>query len=422
MISVDLSNVWTCVSLPELLGCERELFDAHGRLRSPEPEGADHLGWLNMPLAARERLCAGVSRVAERICAQSQVLVVCGSGSAFRGARGAVELYGSAQWNLLGSGPELLFVGESVSPRQWVELSQLLEDRDFSLHLIAPDSESLSCAVLTRGLRWLLERKYGPEAKNRVSVATAVGSAYHKMAQEEGYELFPTPKELGGTGSVLTAGALVPMAVAGVEPLAFFYGAAACRREMDLRAFENPAWLYAAARAVLYRQGRDRELWCLFDHDLQGLGRWWQSLCWRQECRRGAGPVVQTALLPGDLEALDEMALSGSPVFETMVRMNPIAKRVPVEMDWKDYDGLGFLSGKTFDEVEQRSRAAMIDSHNAAGVPIVDIYIGDLTAESLGELLCFLELTSALTGEVLNAAPMEAGAGRTSGEIRKALE
>ena len=29
MINADISNIWSCLTLPQLLGCEKEIFDAH---------------------------------------------------------------------------------------------------------------------------------------------------------------------------------------------------------------------------------------------------------------------------------------------------------------------------------------------------------------------------------------------------------
>lgn len=403
MINVDLSNVWTCVSLPELLTQEKSIFDAHNQLRSSEPEGPDFLGWLNMPAAARERLIHGVTRVSERICGEADVLVVCGSGSGFLGARAAIDLYCGTQRNLLGGKPEILFVGESLSPRQWVELSQLLEDREFHLLLLCADGKDLGCNIVGRGLRWLLERTYGPKAKSHISVATRIGSGLHKMAQEEGYELFPLPKELGGSDSTLTAAAFLPMAVAGIDPLAVLEGGAEARKELDIRSFENPAWLYAAARRVLGQKGRSRELLCAFDHNLAAFGRWWQQLTWRQGA--AANVFVQTALLPGDLQALDDALCQGAGAFETVLRFTPMVKKIPVEMDWKDYDGLGFLSGKTLDYVQEQTMTTMTETHNMAGVPVVDIDAGDLVAETLGHLFCFFELSSALNGRMAGADP-----------------
>ena len=408
MINVDISNVWTCVTLPELLGSEKEVFDAHNLLRNNKPDGPDFLGWLNMPVSVSGRLVHSIRKASERICTGSDVLVVCGSGGAFQGARAAIELYCGAGRGLLGHAPQILFVGESLSSRQWLELSQLLTDKDYSLFLISPDGKPMAPNIAARGLRWMMERKYGGKTKERICVATVVGSPLHKMAQEEGYELFPMPREMGGVSSTLTAAALAPMAVAGIDPLAVLEGAAESYKELDVRSFENPAWLYAAARSVLGGKGRSKELLCVFDHNLAAFGRWWQRQIWRHECREAIGRSSETVFLPGDLEALDQAVSSGrSGMFETMLHFSPITKKVPVEMDWKDYDGLGFLSGRTLDYVEAQTMSAMTEAHNYAGVPILDLDAGDLTAETLGQLFYFFELSSALTACMSGVDPFD---------------
>ena len=413
MMNVDISNVWTCVTLPELLGSEKEVFDAHNLLQNHKPDGPGFLGWLHAPETVSARMIHGVRRVSEKICADSDILLVCGSGGPWQGARAAIDAYCGAGRNLLGHLPLVLFVGGSLSSRQWVELSQLLEDRDYSLHIISPDGKPLAPNISARGLRWMMERKYGAKAKERISVATQAGSPMQKMAQEEGYELFLLPRELGGVSSALTAAALLPMAAAGIDPLSVLEGAAGAYDAMDVRSFENPAWLYAAARSVLGRKGRSQELLCLFDHNLAAFGQWWQRQVWRHERRESVGLSTEPVLLPGDLEALDQMVSSGrSGVFETVLHFSPIAKKVPVEMDWKDYDGLGFLSGRNLDYVEEQVLQAMTEAHNDAGVPILDLQAGDLTAESLGELFCFFELSSALTACISGVDPFDLDASR----------
>ena len=49
MINVELSSIWSCVALPQLLACEKDLFDAHLHLRSNQPGGRNFLGWLGQP-------------------------------------------------------------------------------------------------------------------------------------------------------------------------------------------------------------------------------------------------------------------------------------------------------------------------------------------------------------------------------------
>lgn len=405
MVNVDISNVWGAVSLPELLGREKEVFDAHQKLRSHQAGGPDFLGWLSQPDHIHARLIRGIERAAEQIVADSEVLLVCGVSEPASAARAAIEAYCGAGRNLLHT-PQVLFVGSSLESRQWLELSRLLEDREYSLLLLSPTGAELGVNITARGLRWLMERKYGSTAKNRIFVSTLVGSPLHRMGQEEGYELFPMPRELGGSQSIFTAGALIPMAAAGIDPLDILEGAVEAYEATDVRSFENPAWLYAAARAVLAGKGLGRELFCCFDHSLLSLGHWWRQCTWRWQSGRSTALTTETVALPGELSALESMAGHGKGrVFETLLHFAPIAKKVPVEMDWKDYDGLGFLSGRNLEDVERQAVQALMDCHSLAGVPLVELDAGELTAQSLGALFLFMELSSALTARLCGEEP-----------------
>ena len=398
MVNVDISNVWTCVSLPELLGREKDVFDAHNRLRGNEPDSGDYMGWLQMSASVSGRLAYGVEQAARAICEHSEILLVCGTGGAYHGIRAAIEAYCGGAHTLLRK-PQVLFLGQSLCPKQWQELTALVEARDYSVLILSPDGKAPAVNVAARGLRWMLERKYGAEAKKRIFVATMVGTCLHTMAQEEGYELFPLPKQMGGAFTTLTPAALLPMAVAGIEPQAVLEGAVQSYRELDIRSFENPAWLYAGARSALKHKGRTTELLCVADQAMMAVGDWWQRTNWRQQ----TGICAQTVLLPGDLEAMDHCATAvGSNMFETMLHIARSGKKVPVEMDWKDYDGLGFLSGKNTDHVQDHLLRAMVETHNDAGVPVLDVDAGELTAENLGAMFCFFELSAALAAGMEN--------------------
>ena len=148
--------------------------------------------------------------------------MVIGIGGSYLGSRAAIELLQGTYRNVgRGKGdPQIFFAGNTVSTRSWNELIRLLKDKDFSVIVISKSGTTTEPAVAFRALRWMMERKYGTKAKERISVATVVGSPLHKMGQEEGYELFPMPRQLGGCDSALTAAALVPMAVAGIARVA----------------------------------------------------------------------------------------------------------------------------------------------------------------------------------------------------------
>ena len=50
MITVDISNIWGELSLPELLEAEKEVFDAHMMLTDGNGPGGAYLGWLHLPV------------------------------------------------------------------------------------------------------------------------------------------------------------------------------------------------------------------------------------------------------------------------------------------------------------------------------------------------------------------------------------
>jgi len=398
MINVELSSIWNCLSLPDLLASEKDIFDAHYHLRTNSGAGNDFLGFLGLPDSATARTVHAVRTAAERIRQSGDTLVVAGRGGPFLAARAGIDLLLGRGRTLRGDRPRVLFTGDNLSGRDWLELCELLDGREFSLHLISADGGSLETCVASRAARWMMERRYGPEAKDRIYVSAAEGSPMAVMAKEEGYTFLPLPRELGGADSALSSAALLPMAAAGIEPLSLLEGAAEAYREMDVRAFENPAWLYAGARCVLSSRGRTTELLGTFDPGLASFRHWWQQYVSCHTCREGLGVLPMQAGFPGDLEGFDAMVQSGKyPLFETVLTVDmPAQQKVNVEMDWKDYDGLGYLSGKTLADTETAACEAMIGAHFEGGVPVIAVSCPEFDAVRLGELFYFFELSNAI--------------------------
>ena len=169
------------------------------------------------------------------------------------------------------------------------------------------------------------------------------------MAMEEGWETFVIPPDVGGRFSVLTPVGLLPMAVAGINICDVMLGAAKAKKDYDLRSFENPVWLYAAIRNLLYRKGKAIELLTSFEPAFKMMGGWWQQLFGESEGKDGKGLFPVTAEFTADLHSLGQMIQQGQRnLFETMVRFAPPAKTVTVGSDWKNLDGLNYLEGRTF--------------------------------------------------------------------------
>ena len=325
MIKVDISNIWGQLTLADLLAIEKEVAAAHETLTEGTGAGSEYRDWLDLPTREETKEIKQILKAAKKIRSDSDVCVVVGIGGSYLGPRAAIELLQGPNHNIgKGKGdPQIFFAGNNLSTRHWNELMGLLEGKDFSVIVISKSGTTTEPAIAFRGLRWMLERKYGTDAAGkRIYAVTDPGKgALRQMATEEGWENFSIPGGAGGRFSVLTPVGLLPMAVAGIDIREVLNGAMDAREEYDLRSFENPVWLYAAVRNLLYRGGKVIEVFESFEPGFRMFGGWWQQLFGESEGKDGKGIFPVTAELTADLHSLGQLIQQGERnLFETMVR------------------------------------------------------------------------------------------------------
>ncbi|MBQ7415985.1 MAG: glucose-6-phosphate isomerase [Oscillospiraceae bacterium] len=410
MIKVDISNVWGQVSLPDLLALEKEVFDAHMTLSERTGAGNDFLGWLDLPVREPTEEIKRIQAAAEKIRNDSEVCVVVGIGGSYLGPRAAIELLQGPNHNIgKGKGnPQIFFAGNGLSTRHWNELMRLLEGKDFSVIVISKSGTTTEPAIAFRGLKWMLERKYGTDGANSriYAITDPAKGALRQMADEQGWETFVIPPSAGGRFSVLTPVGLLPIAVAGIDIMAMMNGAADAKEAYDIRSFENPVWLYAACRNLLYRNGKTIELFESYEPGFKMLGGWWQQLFGESEGKDGKGIFPATAEFTADLHSLGQLIQEGERnMFETMVRFDAPEQKYVIGSDVKNLDGLNYLTGKTLDFVDEKAYLGTMAAHVDGGVPVITMDVGELTERKLGELFYFLELSCGVSAYMLGVNP-----------------
>jgi glucose-6-phosphate isomerase len=410
MIKVDISNIWGLVSLPRLLAMEKEVFEAHRILTEGSGAGSKYLGWLNLPKKTVTGEIEKIQRTALKIRQESDICVVVGIGGSCLGSQAVIELL-QGEYRNIGKGrgdPMILFAGNNLSSRRWNDLCGLLENKDVSVIAISKSGTTTEPAIALRNLRGVLEAKYGKDGANRriYAVTDPFRGALRKMAEENGWETFVIPANVGGRFSVLTAVGLLPMAVAGIDILQVLQGAAEAKEAYDLRSFENPVWLYAAARNLLYRSGKSIEIISGFEPDFGAFSTWWQHLFSESEGKEGKGIVPVTASMPGQLHTLGQMIQEGGRhFFETVVSFENAGAEVRVAPEAGNPDGLEYLAGKRLDFVDSCARQGMVEAHVDGGVPVVCVECGALSQRSVGELIFFLELSCGISAYILGVNP-----------------
>ena len=410
MIKVDISNVWGQVSLPDLLALEKEVFDAHMTLSERTGAGNDFVGWLDLPVREATEEIKRIQAAAQKIRSESEVCVVVGIGGSYLGPRAAIELLQGPNHNIgKGKGdPQIFFAGNGLSTRHWNELMRLLEGKDFSVIVISKSGTTTEPAIAFRGLKWMLERKYGTDGANSriYAITDPAKGALRQMADEQGWETFVIPPSAGGRFSVLTPVGLLPIAVAGIDIMSMMNGAADAKESYDIRSFENPVWLYAAVRNLLYRNGKVIELFESYEPGFKMLGGWWQQLFGESEGKDGKGIFPATAELTADLHSLGQMIQEGERnMFETMVRFDAPEQKYVIGSDVKNLDGLNYLTGKTLDFVDEKAYLGTMAAHVDGGVPVITMDVGELNERKLGELFYFLELCCGVSAYMLGVNP-----------------
>ena len=410
MISVDISNVWGQIALPDLLAIESEVAEAHEKLTEGTGEGSEYRGWLELPRREATPEIFRILLAAEKIRSDSEACVVVGIGGSYLGSRAAMELLQGPNRNIgKGKGdPQIFFAGNTLSTRHWNELMGLLKDKDFSIIVISKSGTTTEPAIAFRSLRWMLERKYGTDAANRriYAVTDPMNGALRQMAQEEGWECFTIPQNVGGRFSVLSPAGLLPMAVAGIDIMEVLNGAADAKESYNLRSFENPVWQYVSVRNVLHRSGTAIEILESFEPGFRMMGAWWQQLFGESEGKNGKGLFPATAELTADLHSLGQLIQEGQRnLFETMLRFDPPEQRMTIESDWKNLDNLNYLEGKTLDFVDEQAYLGTVAAHADGGVPVITMDCGTLDDRKVGELFYFLELACGISAYVLGVNP-----------------
>ena len=410
MITVDISNVWGQTNLRDLLALESEVAEAYQTLMERSGPGSEFLEWMDLPRQESDAQTEDILAAAKKIRESSDVCVVVGIGGSYLGPRAAMELLQGPNRNIgKGKGdPQIFFAGNSLSTRHWNELMGLLQNKDFSIIVISKSGTTTEPAIAFRSLRWLLERRYGTdEARRRIyAITDPAEGGLRRMVQENRWQSFDIPAGVGGRYSVLSPVGLLPMAVAGIDILEILRGAADAKEEYTDNAFENPVWLYAATRNMLYRSGKAIELLESFEPGFRSFGLWWQQLMGESEGKDGKGIFPATAELTADLHSLGQLIQEGQRnLFETMIRFDPPQQTLTILGDVQNLDGLNYLEGKTLNFVDEQAYQGTVAAHCDGGVPVITMDCGELNERKVGELFYFFQLSCSVSGYVLGVNP-----------------
>jgi len=412
-LSFDYSKALEFVSQEEIDNFESTVNLAKETLINKRGAGADFLGWLDLPVNYDKEEFERIKKAAKKIQSDSELLVVIGIGGSYLGAKACIEALSHSFYALLDKTkrpyPHIVFCGNSISEKYLHDLEEALEGKDFSINIISKSGTTTEPAVAFRVLKKALIKKYGKEeARKRIYATTdRAKGALKKLTDEEGYESFVVPDDVGGRFSVLTAVGLLPIAVAGIDIDKLMEGAAAARKSALEKPYkENPALLYAALRNIIHRKGKTVEILANYEPSLHYISEWWKQLYGESEGKDNKGIYPASVDLTTDLHSMGQFIQEGSRIlYETVISIEEPLVNMLLEEEEKDTDGMNYLAGKSIDFVNKSAMNGTILAHTDGGVPNLSIVLPKLNEEYLGELFYFFEFACGVSGYILAVNP-----------------
>ena len=412
-IQLHKEHLQQFITSEELSNISKETLAAKETLISCTGKGNDFLGWIDLPKTLSPEIVSSIKKDVEVLTPKSKLFVVVGIGGSYLGARAVIEALQSEFASMEKSDhPYVIYAGHTLSEDYYHQLLQMLDSHDYAVAVISKSGTTTEPAVAFRIIKAHLEHKYGKAnaAERIIAITDARRGALHDIAQQEGYQTYVIPDNVGGRFSVLTPVGLLPIAMAGYDIDKLLKGACdmrdICVNNNTLE--DNPALMYAAIRNLLYRKGRKVEILENFVPNLKYISEWWKQLYGESEGKEGKGILPHSLSFTTDLHSMGQYVQEGERLmFETVLSVAQPHNRVEIPMDAHNLDGINYLVGKSLTEINHNAELGTILAHVDGGVPVLRIEIPTVDEYVLGQLIYFFEFACGVSGYMLGVNPFD---------------
>ncbi len=406
MIKVDLSHAKLKQNLNEY---QSEVDKIHHWIHEKTHKGNDYLGWVDWPINYDKDEFDKVKSLAKNIREKGDVLLVCGIGGSYLGARAAIEfvngLYGDDKL-------EIIYVGNTFSSTALVQILEKIRNKSVFLNVISKSGTTTETALAFRMIRNYMENRYGVEESAKRIIATTdknKGTLYELVKnQTYNYEKLSIPDDIGGRYSVFTSVGLLPIACAGIDIDQLMAGSKQAFEDLNTSDLEkNPAYQYGLARKLIEKQNKDVEIFVGYESHYAMLAEWWKQLFGESEGKEGKGLFPASVIFSTDLHSMGQFIQEGKKIFfETILNVETPKMDAVVPALRNDDDKLNYLVGKNLHWINEQAMQGTLLAHTQEGeVPNIIINIPNDNAYTFGYLIYFYFKAVAMSVYLMDVNP-----------------
>ena len=387
-------------------GYEKDVARINKMIMDKSGQGNDYLGWVDWPVNYDKEELARIKKDAQYVRDHFDILVVCGIGGSYLGARSALEaLNGLKSDDKL----EIIFMGQTFSPNYVAQVMNYLKGKNFAINVISKSGTTTETSISFRLLKELLEKQVGKEKARKAIYATTdkEKGALKTLCNNEGYATYVLPSDIGGRYSVFTAVGTFPLACAGVDVETMIKGAQDARKDIESQPLkDNKCYQYALMRDYMYHHNKPVEMYVTYEPQMSQISEWLKQLFGESEGKEHKGLYPGSATFSTDLHSLGQYIQDGTPLlFEIIINVKEPKFDIKIPHDDDDLDGLNYLEGKDLAFVNQKAFEGTLQAHEDGGVPCNVIFVDKLDEYNLGYLFYFFMRACAMSAYMLDINP-----------------
>ncbi len=288
-------------------------------------------------------------------------------------------------------------------------LKKKIEDINLDSALFLIVSKSGTTVETIAVLKYL--QTFVPISKENYAVITDKGSALEEFASAYALKVFNIPDNVGGRFSVLSAVGLVPLAIIGVDIDALLEGARGVKNSF----FENHGYCEKLlTKATYYAQVSNAyNINCLFSYSeaFRELNAWYVQLWGESLGKQQRNSQLHVGLTPvgligpTDQHSFLQLIVDGKrDKTVTVIKVKDFEHGVSIpDVSLPALEKLDMLNGIDFADLINMQADAMIESlESLEFIPLDVIEIENISEKTIGELMYYYELLTALVAQMLD--------------------
>ncbi len=374
------------------------------------------MAWTKLPFN-QKTIVEDINATAKRVNDNFDTFVVLGIGGSALGPIAIQQALNHLHYNELPADKRTgarLYVEDNVDPERMAALFDVIDVQKTCFNVITKSgstSETMSQFLIIFDE---LTRRLGEEQLSRHVIATTDRKKGYliKIANQYNLKTFVIPNGVGGRFSELCPVGLLPAAVCGIDIEELLAGAAymdeLCQED---NLWANPGWMAGVLNYIaMAKKEKNVQILMPYADSLKYMADWFAQL-WAESLGKKftlRGKTVHVGQTPvkalGVTDQHSQVQLYTEGPFDkviTFLGVDQYRTVQPIPHGFSDIPAVTFLGGHTLNELIQSEQAATEYALVKSGKLNQNITLPVVNAFTIGQLLYFFEVQTAVCGELL---------------------